>query len=59
MIRINPGDWSFYQLLTLVISLWNNHRETERIENRKKINHGNVLSQKMGSVAVYLRNLRA
>ena len=37
----------------------NNHRRAECIKNKKKINHGIVLSQKRGSVAVYPRSLRA
>ena len=49
MIRFTTGDWSSCELLTLVISLWNNHREAQCIENRKKkIDHRNVLSQKGG-----------
>ena len=35
MVRNNPGDWSYCQLLALVISLWNNHQGAERIGNRK------------------------
>ena len=52
MIRINTGDWSLCELSTLVISMCNNHRWAERIENRKKNNHGNVLSQR-GGVSQY------
>ena len=36
MIRINTGGWSLSELSTLVISMWNNHRWAERIENRKE-----------------------
>ena len=31
MIRINTGDWSSCELLTLAISTWNNHRGAERV----------------------------
>ena len=59
MIRTIPGYFSYCKLLRLVISMWNYHRGAERVENRKEENHGNVLSQKRGSVAVCPRSLSA
>ena len=43
---------------TIVTSIWNNHRWTERIENRRRLTMG-MSFHKKGSVAVYSRSLRA
>ena len=36
MISIITGEWSCCELLTLVMSMWNNHLWAECIENRKE-----------------------
>ena len=59
MIRIFKGNWSSCDFLTLVISMWNNHRWAERSENRKEDWPRECPSTKKGSVAVYPRSLRA
>ena len=58
MISIITGDWSSYELL----KLWFCGTITEEqsaSKTEKQIDHGNFLSQKRGSVAVYPRSLRA
>ena len=37
MIQIGTGDWLSCELWTIVISIWNNYRWAERIENRKEV----------------------
>ena len=59
MIRIITGNWSSYGLLTLVISLWNNHRWAVCIENRNEDWPRECPFKKRGSVAVYRRSPRA
>ena len=59
MIQIGTGDWLSCELWTIVISMWNNHRWAERIENRKEEYPWECPFTKRGSVAVYPRSLRA
>ena len=59
MIQIGTGDWLPRELWTIVISIWNNHRWAEGIENRKEDWPWECPFTKRGSVAVYPRSLRA
>ena len=59
MIQIGTGDWLSCELWTIVISIWNNHRWAEGIENRKEDWPWECPLTKRGIVAVYPRSLRA
>ena len=58
-IQIGTGDWLSCEIWTTVISIWNNHRCAEGIENRKEDWPWECPFTKRGSVAVYPRSLRA
>ena len=59
MIQIGTGDWLSCELWTIVISIWNNYRWAECIENRKEDWPWECPFTKRGIVAVYPRSLRA